>query len=107
MIGAAANRCDPDRLPAGAGLGMAFRLSEVFRFEMTSAGPPHWFEYRIRGRISLLLPRGAFVVVSDDGGSQFTTANHDDARRDVSPAPPAQIRRCRRNPGSLEVGKGQ
>lgn len=45
---------------------------EVLRLEMTSVEPPHRFEYRIRGPISLLLPGGAFAVVSDDGGSRFT-----------------------------------
>jgi hypothetical protein len=45
---------------------------EVLRFEMTSVDPPHRFEYRIRGPISMLLPGGAFVVVSDDGGARFT-----------------------------------
>lgn len=45
---------------------------EVLRFEMTSVKPPHRFEYRIRGPISLLLPGGAFVVESDDRGSRFT-----------------------------------
>jgi hypothetical protein len=39
---------------------------------MTSVEPTHGFEYRIRGPISLLLPGGAFAVVSDDGGSHFT-----------------------------------
>lgn len=39
---------------------------------MTSVEPTHGFEYRIRGPISLLLPGGAFAVVSDDGGSRFT-----------------------------------
>lgn len=45
---------------------------EVLRFEMTAVEPPHRFEYRIRGPISLLLPGGNFVVVPDDRGSQFT-----------------------------------
>ena len=45
---------------------------EVLRFEMTSVEPPHRFEYRIRGPISLLLPGGAFVVASYDRGSRFT-----------------------------------
>ena len=45
---------------------------EVLRFEMTSVDPPHRFEYRIRGPISMLLPGGAFAVVSDDGGARFT-----------------------------------
>jgi len=34
---------------------------EVLRFEMTSVDPPHGFEYRIRGLISMLLPGGAFA----------------------------------------------
>lgn len=45
---------------------------EVLRFEMTSVDPPHRFEYRIRGPISLLLPGGAFAVVPHNGGSRFT-----------------------------------
>lgn len=45
---------------------------EVLRFEMTSVEPPHRLEYRIRGPISMLLPGGAFAVVSDDRGSRFT-----------------------------------
>lgn len=45
---------------------------EVLRLEMTSISPPHGFEYRIRGPISLLLPGGAFAVVPEDGGSRFT-----------------------------------
>ncbi len=45
---------------------------EIIRFEITSVEPPRGFEYRIRGPISVLLPGGAFAVVSDDGGSRFT-----------------------------------
>jgi len=45
---------------------------EVLRFEMTSVEPPHRLEYRLRGPISMLLPGGAFAVVSDDRGSRFT-----------------------------------
>jgi uncharacterized protein YndB with AHSA1/START domain len=44
---------------------------EVLRFELTSVEPPHRYEYRFRGPISLLLPRGAFTVVPRDGGSRF------------------------------------
>ena len=45
---------------------------EVLQLEMTSIDPPHGFEYRIRGPISLLLPGGAFAVVSAGGGARFT-----------------------------------
>ena len=45
---------------------------EVLRFEMTSVDPPNRFEYRIRGLVSLLLPGGAFAVVSEDRGARFT-----------------------------------
>ena len=44
---------------------------EVLRFEMTSIDPPSGFEYRIRGPISMLLPRGSFEITPSDGGSQF------------------------------------
>ena len=47
---------------------------EVLRLEMASIDPPHRFEYRIRGPISILLPRGAFTVAQDDGGSRFTAS---------------------------------
>jgi hypothetical protein len=45
---------------------------EMLRLEMTTIDPPHGFEYRVRGPISLLLPGGAFAVVSDCGGARFT-----------------------------------
>ena len=45
---------------------------EVLRLEMTSIDPPHGFEYRIRGPVAMLLPGGAFSVVSDGGGACFT-----------------------------------
>ncbi|MGD2103389.1 MAG: SRPBCC family protein [Acidimicrobiia bacterium] len=45
---------------------------EVLRFEMTSIEPPHRFEYRIRGPISMLLPGGAFTVTPHNGVSRFT-----------------------------------
>ncbi|MGB5187532.1 MAG: SRPBCC family protein [Acidimicrobiia bacterium] len=47
---------------------------EVLRLEMVSINPPHGFEYRIRGPISLLLPGGAFAVVTDGGGARFTAS---------------------------------
>ncbi len=47
---------------------------EVLRFELTLIDPPHLFEYRIRGPISMLLPGGAFTVAPHNGGSQFTAS---------------------------------
>jgi uncharacterized protein YndB with AHSA1/START domain len=47
---------------------------EVLRFELTTIDPPHRFEYRIRGPISMLLPGGAFTVAPHNGGSQFTAS---------------------------------
>ena len=46
---------------------------EVLRFEVTSIDPPpHRFEYRMRGPISMLLPGGSFTVAPNNGGSRFT-----------------------------------
>ncbi len=47
---------------------------EVIRFEMASIDPPHRFEYRIRGPISMLLPRGAFTIAPHNGGPRFTAS---------------------------------
>jgi uncharacterized protein YndB with AHSA1/START domain len=47
---------------------------EVLRFEIASIDPPHRFEYRIRGPISMLLPGGAFTVTPHNGVSQFTAS---------------------------------
>ena len=47
---------------------------EVLRFEITSVDPPHRFEYRIRGPISLLLPCGGFALVQEDPGLWFTAS---------------------------------
>jgi hypothetical protein len=46
-------------------------IREELRFELTSLEPPHRFEYRMRGPISLLLPGGAFNVQPHNGDSQF------------------------------------
>ncbi len=47
---------------------------EVLRLEMVSIDPPRRFEYRIRGPISMLLPRGAFVIAPHNEGSRFTAS---------------------------------
>lgn len=47
---------------------------ETLRLQLTSLDPPRRFEYRIRGPISLLLPRGAFIVTPLNGGSRFTAS---------------------------------
>lgn len=44
---------------------------ETLRFELTRIDPPHRFEYRLRGPISIMLPHGAFTVISEDGASRF------------------------------------
>ncbi len=47
---------------------------ETLRMELTSIDPPHRFEYRMRGPISMLLPGGAFTVTPVDCGSRFTAS---------------------------------
>jgi hypothetical protein len=47
---------------------------EILRFEITLVDPPHGFECRMRGPISMLLPGGTFAVVPDDGSSRFTAS---------------------------------
>ena len=49
---------------------------EVLRFEMTSVDPPHGFEYRMRGPISMLLPGGAFAVVPRMGARGSLRTSH-------------------------------
>lgn len=45
---------------------------ERLRFEVTAVEPPRRFAYRLRGPISLMLPRGEFAIALADGGSRFT-----------------------------------
>lgn len=45
---------------------------ERLRFEVTAVEPPRRFAYRLRGPISLMLPRGEFAIAPEDGGSRFT-----------------------------------
>lgn len=47
---------------------------EVLRLELTAVDPPRRLEYRFRGPISMLLPRGAFTVVPRDEGSLFVAS---------------------------------
>ena len=49
-------------------------IRETLRMELTRVDPPHRFEYRMRGPISLLLPGGAFSVISHNGASRFTAS---------------------------------
>ena len=44
---------------------------ETMRFELTAVDPPRRLAYRMRGPISALLPRGAFLVEPIAGGSRF------------------------------------
>ncbi len=66
-VGGPANR-------VGSVLEVVERLggrTERLRFELTDVAPPRRFAYRMRGPISVLLPRGAFAVEPADGGSRF------------------------------------
>jgi hypothetical protein len=45
--------------------------TDRLRLELTRIDPQQRYEYRIRGPISALLPRGAFVVEPADGGSRL------------------------------------
>lgn len=44
---------------------------ETLRFEVTGIERPRSFQYRLRGPISALLPRGSFTVEPTEGGSRF------------------------------------
>lgn len=45
---------------------------ERLRFELTRTDPPALYEYRIRGAIAALLPKGSFAIESDNTGCAFT-----------------------------------
>ena len=45
---------------------------EKLEFKITQVDPPHSLEYRILGAHSLLVPRGAFEVLTRNGTSTFT-----------------------------------
>lgn len=44
---------------------------EELCFELTSIDPPHRFDYRLLGPVSLVMPQGSFSIEPNNGGATF------------------------------------